>query len=76
MKDLGKHEVTNFIAGISAGSVIAGLFSPWDRALYISVTRRIAFFDRTCWKERRDPDLVASCPLSTPLQHFCTLSNC
>ena len=50
MKDLGKHEVTNFIAGISAGSVIAGLFSPWDRALYISVTRRIPFFDRTCWK--------------------------
>ncbi len=49
-EDIPKNEVTNFVAGIVAGSVIAGFFSPWDRALYISVRDRIPFFDKTCWR--------------------------
>ena len=48
--DASKREAVNFAAGIITGSVIAGLFSPWDRALYISVRDRIPFFDRSCWK--------------------------
>ena len=49
-EDIPKNEATNFVAGIVAGSVIAGFFSPWDRALYISVRDRIPFFDKTCWR--------------------------
>lgn len=38
------------LAGTVNGAVIAGLFNPWDRALYLSVTARRPFFHVLNWK--------------------------
>ena len=39
-----------FSAGIIQGAVIAGTFSPWDRALYLSVKDQKPFFEPSCWR--------------------------
>ncbi|KAG7373195.1 mitochondrial carrier protein [Nitzschia inconspicua] len=36
----------SFLCGISAGVLQAGLFNPWDRALYLSISKQTPFLSR------------------------------
>jgi hypothetical protein len=36
----------SFLCGIAAGVAQAGIFNPWDRALYLSITKQIPFLSR------------------------------
>jgi hypothetical protein len=46
----GKETVRHFVAGILGGACVAGVFSPWDRALYLSVKNKRPFFEPSCWR--------------------------
>src|SRR3989338_3307119 len=37
------------LAGITVGTISAGLFNPWDRALYLSVINDRSFFHKLNW---------------------------
>lgn len=36
----------SFLCGISSGIIQAGVFNPWDRALYLSITKQTPFLSR------------------------------
>mmetsp|Transcript_4360 Transcript_4360/g.6419 ORF Transcript_4360/g.6419 Transcript_4360/m.6419 type:complete len:292 (+) Transcript_4360:76-951(+) len=42
-------ETIRFSAGLVAGTLSAVAFNPWDRALYLSVTQKRAFFHKRNW---------------------------
>jgi hypothetical protein len=37
------------LSGLSTGMILAGLFNPWDRALYLSVIKQRRFFSSLNW---------------------------
>lgn len=40
----------NLVAGLFSGTCAAGLFNPWDRALYLHIKSQRRLFDKTNWK--------------------------
>eukprot|EP00808_Paulinella_micropora_P010844 g48744.t1 len=46
----GRKKYHCFLAGLVSGTVIAGLFNPWDRALYLSVIHKRRFLHNQNWR--------------------------
>jgi hypothetical protein len=48
--EVSDNPALNLIAGMVSGLFIAGVFNPWDRALYLSVKEQRPFLDRRNFK--------------------------
>lgn len=50
LKKLNTHE-KHFLAGLFSGVIQAGVFNPWDRALYLSVKDKRRFLSKANWQQ-------------------------